>query len=82
MNYDKIPQDLPVEIVALITSFIDLTTPSALAIKTAEIREVKNIELLSKHPSIGVIKLNDDLNQDYTQYFTSAHYIFNGDLDY
>tara|TARA_R110000744_G_scaffold341100_1_gene446402 strand:+ start:791 stop:1039 length:249 start_codon:yes stop_codon:yes gene_type:complete len=82
MDYDKIPQDLPVEIVALITSYIDLTTPSALAIKTAEIREIKNIELLSKHPSIGVIKLNDDLDQDYNHYNNSAHYIFNGDLDY
>tara|TARA_R110000751_G_scaffold272535_1_gene372735 strand:+ start:573 stop:794 length:222 start_codon:yes stop_codon:yes gene_type:complete len=73
MNYDKIPQDLPVEIVAMITSFINLTTPSAIAFKTAEIREVKNIELLSKAPSIGVIKLNDDYDDDI-RYFPNEDY--------
>jgi len=73
MNYEKIPQDLPVELVHLIMSFINMTTPSAHAFKDCEIREIKNIELLSKNPlQKGELKLigfgTEELNQEWMDY--------------
>ena len=78
MDDDKIPQDLPVELVNLIMSFINMTTPSAAAFKKREIREIKTIELLSKNPlQKGELKLigygTEALNQEWAE--------FNQDLD-
>tara|TARA_R110000765_G_scaffold305603_1_gene399506 strand:+ start:456 stop:731 length:276 start_codon:yes stop_codon:yes gene_type:complete len=76
MNYDKIPKNLPIELVSKIMSFIDMTTPSAKAIKNASIREIKTIELLSNNPlQKGSLKLvgfgNEELNQEWADFYTN-----------
>jgi len=90
MNYSKIPQDLPIEIVGLIMSYINMETPSAKAFKLEEFREIKNVELLSIKPLLkGVLVLKDtyipDVNEEweafqdessYWEGFYAAHDIF------
>mgnify|MGYP003634423425 CR=1 FL=1 len=73
MNYSKIPQNLPIELVIKIMSFIDMTTPSARAFKESEMREIKTIELLSVNPLIeGTLTLigygNEALNQEWDEF--------------
>jgi hypothetical protein len=68
MNYDSIPQDLPIEIVNKIMSFIDLASPSCIAFRSAEIRLVSNIELLGRAPP-EIMELEDIMGVDELHYY-------------
>ena len=68
MNYESIPQDLPIEIVNKIMSFIDLSSPSCKAYRSAEIRLVSNIELLERAPP-EIMELEDIIGVDELHYY-------------
>jgi len=83
MNYEKF-KDLPEEICKKIFLYINFSVPGAVAIKTAEIREVKNCELFSNSPPKGTITLIDsddelldefnDLDDEWNEYEYTEQY--------
>ena len=77
MNYNKVPI-LPIELVSLIMSFIDMTTPSAQAFNDRKIREVKDVELFSNmSPGILVLEESNLIEQDWEEFLEYTHSIAN-----